>query len=135
MSQLSVSVIVRVTVIFCLLSNCPASGWYKQTSSPHYYSVGRASGLLQGIRRSEHLRPDGIKEGRARDLVKLGDFLAEDSPHPSMGQWDAAMMFCVKEVTPQFSSCSVITEDPSIYNCKANVRLTFPANSCNSVEH
>lgn len=34
----------------------PAEAWYKQATSPSYYSVGRASGLLSGIRRSPYVR-------------------------------------------------------------------------------
>lgn len=34
----------------------PAGAWYKQAAGPNYYSVGRASGLLSGIRRSPYSR-------------------------------------------------------------------------------
>lgn len=37
----------------CVLAvHTPAEAWYKQAAGPSYYSVGRASGLLSGIRRS-----------------------------------------------------------------------------------
>uniref|UniRef100_A0A8B9JRG3 Neuropeptide B n=1 Tax=Astyanax mexicanus TaxID=7994 RepID=A0A8B9JRG3_ASTMX len=39
-----------------LVSCQPADAWYKQATGPSYYSVGRASGLLSGIRRSPHAR-------------------------------------------------------------------------------
>ncbi|MCJ8739459.1 hypothetical protein PDJAM_G00047420 [Pangasius djambal] len=35
-----------------LAAHTPAEAWYKQAAGPTYYSVGRASGLLAGIRRS-----------------------------------------------------------------------------------
>ncbi|XP_039211494.1 neuropeptide W isoform X1 [Crotalus tigris] len=33
----------------------PAGAWYKHVASPRYHTVGRASGLLMGIRRSPYL--------------------------------------------------------------------------------
>lgn len=45
------------TVSLLLLLACsPAEAWYKQVAGPSYYSVGRASGLLSGIRRSPYTR-------------------------------------------------------------------------------
>ncbi|XP_078388115.1 neuropeptide B-like [Cetorhinus maximus] len=131
MAHLSATVIVGV---FCLLSITPACGWYKQTSSPRYYAVGRASGLLQGIQRSEYTRRGGIKEGTTRDLAKLRDLAAEEWKRPLIEEWDSTMM-CVKKITPQLSSCTAIAEDPSIFNCKAKVHLTFDVNDCDSMEH
>lgn len=43
-------------VIFLLVACTPTEGWYKQVAGPSYYSVGRASGLLSGIRRSPYVR-------------------------------------------------------------------------------
>ncbi|XP_072348669.1 neuropeptide B-like [Scyliorhinus torazame] len=133
MAHLSLSMIIGVTVIFYLLSNTPACGWYRQASSPRYYSVGRASGLLQGIRRSAHVRRGGVKEGSTRNPAKLGDFLAEDWKRPLIEEWDSATI-CVKDVTPQLSSCAAITEVPLIFNCKANVRLTVDVSGCNPMD-
>uniref|UniRef100_A0A8B9TPV7 Neuropeptide W n=1 Tax=Anas platyrhynchos TaxID=8839 RepID=A0A8B9TPV7_ANAPL len=33
----------------------PAGAWYKHVASPRYHTVGRASGLLMGVRRSPYL--------------------------------------------------------------------------------
>lgn len=38
--------------LLLLLACSPTEAWYKQVAGPRYYSVGRASGLLAGIRRS-----------------------------------------------------------------------------------
>ncbi|XP_078062544.1 neuropeptide B-like [Mustelus asterias] len=130
MAHLSASVLIVVTVIFYLLCGSPVCGWYKQTSRPGYYSVGRASGLLQGIRRSGYVRRGGSEEGAARDLAKI---LAGGWNHPRIEDWDSATM-CVKEVTPQLSSCTAVSEDPLIFNCKANVHLTVDINGCDSVD-
>ncbi|XP_016415508.1 neuropeptide B-like [Sinocyclocheilus rhinocerous] len=42
----SVLVFVAVSI---LISSHPTDAWYKQSTGPSYYSVGRASGLLSGI--------------------------------------------------------------------------------------
>lgn len=50
----------RTAVVFLAISmliGChPTEAWYKQSTGPSYYSVGRASGLLSGIRRSPYIR-------------------------------------------------------------------------------
>ncbi|KAG8129148.1 hypothetical protein E2320_015884, partial [Naja naja] len=51
-----------------LLLSPPAGAWYKQAAGPSYYSVGRASGLLSGIRRSPYMRrsdDNGVADGSA----------------------------------------------------------------------
>lgn len=48
--------------LLLLLACIPAEAWYKQVAGPRYYSVGRASGLLSGLRRSPDTRraePEG----------------------------------------------------------------------------
>lgn len=46
-----------VCVGVSLLISCHSiEAWYKQSTGPSYYSVGRASGLLSGIRRSPYVR-------------------------------------------------------------------------------
>lgn len=51
---------VRTAVVFVAISMLiachPTEAWYKQSTGPSYYSVGRASGLLSGIRRSPYIR-------------------------------------------------------------------------------
>lgn len=46
-----------VCVGVSLLVSChSAEAWYKQSTGPIFYPVGRASGLLSGIRRSPYVR-------------------------------------------------------------------------------
>ncbi|KAL2100663.1 hypothetical protein ACEWY4_002424 [Coilia grayii] len=52
----SFRVAVAIWVLCMLVTSNPAEAWYKQATSPSYYSVGRASGLLSGIRRSPYAR-------------------------------------------------------------------------------
>ena len=41
-------------LLLLLLLPLPASAWYKHVASPRYHTVGRASGLLMGLRRSPY---------------------------------------------------------------------------------
>lgn len=42
-------------LLFLLLLPPPADAWYKHVASPRYHTVGRAAGLLMGLRRSPYL--------------------------------------------------------------------------------
>ncbi|XP_035303983.1 neuropeptide W isoform X2 [Cricetulus griseus] len=42
-------------LLLVLLLPLPAGAWYKHVASPRYHTVGRASGLLMGLRRSPYL--------------------------------------------------------------------------------
>lgn len=57
---------VRFTVVCVavslLISGDQVEAWYKQSTGPSYYSVGRASGLLSGIRRSPYARRSESEE-------------------------------------------------------------------------
>lgn len=43
------------SLLLLLLVSSPASAWYKHVASPRYHTVGRASGLLMGLRRSPYM--------------------------------------------------------------------------------
>lgn len=45
-----------VTVVSANVARAPVEAWYKQVAGPSYYPVGRASGLLSGIRRWPYVR-------------------------------------------------------------------------------
>uniref|UniRef100_A0A8D2JBQ9 Uncharacterized protein n=1 Tax=Varanus komodoensis TaxID=61221 RepID=A0A8D2JBQ9_VARKO len=61
----------RAPALLCLalaaLLSPPAEAWYKQAAGPSYYSVGRASGLLSGIRRSPYMRRSGSDDNGGTD--------------------------------------------------------------------
>ncbi|XP_040603861.1 neuropeptide W [Mesocricetus auratus] len=42
-------------LLLVLLLPLPSGAWYKHVASPRYHTVGRASGLLMGLRRSPYL--------------------------------------------------------------------------------
>lgn len=43
------------SLLLLLLLPLPAGAWYKHVASPRYHTVGRAAGLLMGLRRSPYL--------------------------------------------------------------------------------
>lgn len=61
MERLARFAVVCVAVSL-LVSWHPVEAWYKQSTGPSYYSVGRASGLLSGIRRSPYARRSESEE-------------------------------------------------------------------------
>ncbi|XP_059572474.1 neuropeptide W [Alligator mississippiensis] len=55
----------RALALLALLALAgPAAAWYKHVASPRYHTVGRASGLLVGIRRSPYLWRRGLEPPR-----------------------------------------------------------------------
>lgn len=46
---------VRALLSLLLLLSPPAGAWYKHVASPRYHTVGRAAGLLMGLRRSPYV--------------------------------------------------------------------------------
>ncbi|XP_072459680.1 neuropeptide W [Notamacropus eugenii] len=42
-------------LLLLLLLSSPAGAWYKHVANPRYHTVGRASGLLMGLRRSPYM--------------------------------------------------------------------------------
>uniref|UniRef100_A0A8C0D3A7 Neuropeptide W n=1 Tax=Balaenoptera musculus TaxID=9771 RepID=A0A8C0D3A7_BALMU len=61
-------------LLLLLLLPLPAAAWYKHVASPRYHTVGRAAGLLMGLRRSPYVwrrapRPAGPS---ARSTVSGG---------------------------------------------------------------
>lgn len=77
--EMHVKLALVVVVISTLVSYRPTEAWYKQVAGPSYYSVGRASGLLSGIRRSPYIRraePDSSDSGETTNSV-----ISDLSPH------------------------------------------------------
>lgn len=54
--EMPTKLLFPIVLISVLLACGPTEAWYKQVAGPSYYSVGRASGLLSGIRRSPYVR-------------------------------------------------------------------------------
>uniref|UniRef100_A0A671LP47 Neuropeptide B n=1 Tax=Sinocyclocheilus anshuiensis TaxID=1608454 RepID=A0A671LP47_9TELE len=85
-----------ILLLVSLLAVCrPVDAWYKQAARPSYYSVGRASGLLSGIRRSEpELEP----------IDELTDINALPETHFPRN-FLKNMPICVKDALPELRSC------------------------------
>lgn len=58
----SVKFTVVCVAVSLLICGDQVEAWYKQSAGPSYYSVGRASGLLSGIRRSPYARRSESQE-------------------------------------------------------------------------
>uniref|UniRef100_UPI0039775313 neuropeptide W preproprotein n=1 Tax=Rattus norvegicus TaxID=10116 RepID=UPI0039775313 len=77
-------------LLLLLLLPLPASAWYKHVASPRYHTVGRASGLLMGLRRSPYLWRRALG-GAAGPLVGLPGQMARSAlllPSPGQELWE-----------------------------------------------
>ncbi|XP_030062751.1 neuropeptide B [Microcaecilia unicolor] len=102
-----------------LLLGCPAaSAWYKQSTGPSYYSVGRASGLLSGIRRSPYIRRSESAE----------------SPSDGGGQRQGALLksmaVCVIDISPTLQSCQLLQDGTNMFQCTVHVYLSLDSSDC-----
>ncbi|XP_028830055.1 neuropeptide B [Denticeps clupeoides] len=120
---------VAVFVIISMLASCqPTEAWYKQSTGPSYYSVGRASGLLSGIRRSPYVRRS--EQETALDSGESG----ANSVFPDQGSRQTPvlknMAICVKDISPNLQSCELLQDGGSAFRCKADVLLSLDALEC-----
>ncbi|KAJ1128746.1 hypothetical protein NDU88_007121 [Pleurodeles waltl] len=111
-----------------LLSCPPAEAWYKPSTGPSYYSVGRASGLLSGIRRSPYIRRSEAEPDSAENSA-ASNFMSElGSPKP--GAILKSMAVCVKDVAPNLQSCELLQDASNTFQCKAEVFLSLDSSDC-----
>ncbi|XP_061867092.1 anaphase-promoting complex subunit 11 isoform X1 [Colius striatus] len=108
-----------------LLCLCrPAEPWYKPAAGPRHYSVGRASGLLSGLRHSPHTRrsdTDGTAEAGTGALPP-------GSARPPARLRAAAL--CVTDVAPEPRSCRALPGAPGALQCKADVTMSWDPLEC-----
>lgn len=83
-----------ILAICVLAVHTPAEAWYKQAAGPSYYSVGRASGLLAGIRRSAIRRDEHMDTLDSREVT---------DQHAIFQQINLALK---NMVSPWFFSCA-----------------------------
>ncbi|XP_061477781.1 neuropeptide B [Rhineura floridana] len=118
------------------LLSLPAEAWYKQTAGPSYYSVGRASGLLSGIRRSPYIRRSDDGDSSSSSSAESGpaaavaSFLMSESRQSPGGLRNLAV--CVKEIAPELQSCQLLPGLPSVIQCKADVTVSLDPADCTS---
>ncbi|XP_037544946.1 neuropeptide B-like [Nematolebias whitei] len=116
--------LIPVSVILVLVAFSPTEAWYKQAAGPSYYSVGRASGLLSGIRRSPHVR-----RGEPADSGEsAGDrVVSELLSHSSVLK---RMPLCIKDITPNLQSCELFQEVKGSLRCRADIFLSLDSSDC-----
>uniref|UniRef100_A0A4W4FQL2 Neuropeptide B n=1 Tax=Electrophorus electricus TaxID=8005 RepID=A0A4W4FQL2_ELEEL len=116
--------------VIILISCHPSDAWYKQSASPSYYSVGRASGLLSGIRRSPYVRRSDTDS--LLDSGEMGTTGNNATPDLSSRQTPVLknMAICVKDVSPNLQSCELIQDGSSTFRCKADVLLSLDSLDC-----
>ncbi|KAM6194229.1 neuropeptide B [Sarcoramphus papa] len=111
-----------LALLLCLCR--PAEPWYKQAAGPRHYSVGRASGLLSGLRRLPHARrsdTDGTAEP-GPGVLRPGSARLPAELH--------AAALCVTDVAPEPWSCRVLPGAPGALQCKADVTVSLDPVEC-----
>ncbi|XP_074553295.1 neuropeptide B-like [Halichoeres trimaculatus] len=126
--EVSAKLMLPIAVVFVLVAHAPTEAWYKQVAGPTYYSVGRASGLLSGIRRSPYVRraeqtAEASESGEAASNSVFSDlspqsFILKTTP------------VCIKSVKPNLQSCELLQETKGSFKCKAEVFLSLDSSDC-----
>lgn len=76
-----------VLALLLLLLSLPADAWYKHVASPRYHTVGRAAGLLMGLRRSPYMHRRALRLAAgpvASDTQGLGSSPQEPSARDTL---------------------------------------------------
>ncbi|KAK6478257.1 neuropeptide B [Huso huso] len=118
-----------VFIAISMLISChPTDAWYKQATGPSYYSVGRASGLLSGIRRSPYVRrsESDSEDGEAT----VNNLLSELGTQPRQTPILKNMAVCVKDISPNLQSCELVQDGMNTFQCKADVYLSLDSQDC-----
>ncbi|KAG7460196.1 hypothetical protein MATL_G00218650 [Megalops atlanticus] len=119
--------LVFLAISMLILCN-PAEAWYKQATGPSYYSVGRASGLLSGIRRSPYIRRS------ESESVPDSEESTENNVVPELAIRKSPilknMAVCVKDVSPNLQSCELVRDGTSVFQCKGDVFLSLDSQDC-----
>lgn len=72
--------VLIVTVLSANVARSPVEAWYKQVAGPSYYPVGRASGLLSGIRRWPYVRRAELEATDGGESAGGNSALPEETP-------------------------------------------------------
>ncbi|XP_076853521.1 neuropeptide B-like [Brachyhypopomus gauderio] len=104
-----------------------AEAWYKQAAGPSYYSVGRASGLLSGTRRSPNRRAEPVTRERDESTETKNE-LTETSLRRIFAL--ANMHVCVKDISPNLQSCEPEHDATPTFRCEAAVVIALDSRDC-----
>ncbi|XP_045693128.1 neuropeptide B [Phyllostomus hastatus] len=110
------SALAAALALSLLLLPSPGRAWYKPAAGPRAHSVGRAAGLLSGLRGSPYARRSE-PPGRAGTAAEL---------RPSL----RSPAVCVKDVAPNLQSCQRLPDGRATFQCKADVFLSLRAADC-----
>ncbi|KAK2829251.1 hypothetical protein Q7C36_017241 [Tachysurus vachellii] len=114
--------VLLILAICVFVVHTPAEAWYKQAAGPSYYSVGRASGLLSGIRSA--IRRDEADTRDSGGFTQNNAILQSNSRKFALKN----MPVCVKDVLPELQSCELMLD--STFRCEAAVILTLDFSDC-----
>ncbi|XP_068607313.1 neuropeptide B [Brachionichthys hirsutus] len=125
----SVGFAVACVAVSLLLSCHPVEAWYKQSTGPSYYSVGRASGLLSGIRRSPYARRSDPEEPLMDSGETPGNSVIPET-NEQISLLKSMQALCVKDISPNLKSCELLRDGTGTFRCKADVFLTLDSLDC-----
>ncbi|XP_041813718.1 neuropeptide B-like [Chelmon rostratus] len=124
--EMLAKLVFPIVIISVLVACSPTQAWYKQVAGPSYYSVGRASGLLSGIRRSPYVRrgePEPSDSGESATNSVFSDLTPQNFILKTMP-------VCIKDITPNLRSCELLQEVKGSFKCKADVFLSLDSSDC-----
>ncbi|XP_019957313.1 neuropeptide B-like [Paralichthys olivaceus] len=124
--EMPANLILRMVLISALIACSPTEAWYKQVAGPSYYSVGRASGLLSGIRRSPYVRRAELEPSDSGESATNSLFSELTSRNSIL----KTMPVCIKDITPNLQSCELLQEVKGSFKCKADVLLSLDSSDC-----
>ncbi|XP_060882674.1 neuropeptide B-like [Labrus mixtus] len=126
--EVPAKLVFPIMIISVLLAHSPADAWYKQVAGPTYYSVGRASGLLSGIRRSPYVRrAEQTEEPSDSGEAVSNSVFSELTPQSFLLK---TMPVCIKDIKPNLQSCELLQELKGSFKCKAEVFLSLDSSDC-----
>lgn len=98
---------LAAALALCLLQAGPALAWYKPVAGSGHYSVGRAAGLLSGLRGAPF----------ARRAEPPGTLPAQ--PHPQR------LAVCAQDIAQNLRSCEKLPDSLGTFQCKADVFVSL----------
>ncbi|XP_054891914.1 neuropeptide B-like [Poeciliopsis prolifica] len=124
--EMTSKLLFPIAAIVFLVACSPSEAWYKQVAGPNYYSVGRASGLLSGIRRSSSVARREESPSESAESA-TSSVLSQMLSHNSVLK---TMPLCIKDITPNLQSCELFQETKGSLKCKADVFLSLDSSDC-----
>ncbi|XP_057716648.1 neuropeptide B-like [Corythoichthys intestinalis] len=106
-----------IAVLCALVLSSSAEAWYKQVGGSSYHSVGRASGLLSGIRRSPFDR-------RGADMEPSEGSFLPSFPETNVLRFSLKPT-CMRDIVPKLLSCERLSADMTTFKCKADIFLSL----------